>query len=113
MKLYLLPACLLFVFLASCSYQKLEFEKESGKVNKVKVGEKFCISLPEDHKTNYYWTITHDYNLRYISYIASVFHGTTVEFNFEAVRKGKTDITLHLSGYNEVKETKKFPVKVE
>lgn len=105
--------CLLALMAVSCSYKKVEFEKSTGKYNKVKAGEKFCVDLPEDHKTNYYWGVKHDYDKKSVSYIASVFHGTYVEFNFDALAPGKTEITFSLSGYNEVKDTKTFLIEVE
>jgi predicted secreted protein len=110
---YLLALCLPLFLLFSCSYQKLEFEKASGKYNKIKSGENFRISLPEDHKTKFYWGIQHEYDKKTISYIASIFHGTYVDFNFEALAPGKTEITFNLNGYNEVKETKTFLIEVE
>ena len=109
-----LITCLLTMLLVSCSYKKVEFEKGSNHVNKVKAGEKFFISLPEDHKTSkYYWGVSHDYDKKAISYIQSIFHGKTVEFNFEAIAKGKTEINFSLNGYQDVKETKTFVVEVE
>jgi predicted secreted protein len=107
--LLLIPVFLLL----SCSYQKLEFEKESGKYNKVKAGKKFCIDLPEDHKTKYYWGIKHEYDKKVISYITSIFHGTYVEFNFEALSPGKTEITFYFAGYQDIAQTKTFLVEVE
>jgi predicted secreted protein len=101
------------LLLFSCSYKKAEFEKSSGKYNKIKAGEKFCIDLPEDHKTKYYWGVKHEYDKKVVSYIASIFHGTYVEFSFEGVTPGKTEVTFYLSGYNEVKDTKTFLIEVE
>ncbi|MGZ3904451.1 MAG: hypothetical protein ACXVC6_12195 [Bacteroidia bacterium] len=98
---------------ASCSYKKVEFEKSTGKYNKVKSGEKFCVDLPEDHKTNYYWGVKHDYDKKSVSYIASIFHGTYVEFSFEGLAPGKTEITFSKTGYNELKDTKTFLIEVE
>lgn len=108
-----LSVLFLSALLVSCSYQKLEFEKESGKYNKVKAGKKFCIDLPEDHKTKYYWGIKHDYDKKTISYITSIFHGTYVEFSFEALSLGKTEITFYFSGYKDIAQTKTFLVEVE
>ncbi len=113
MKFFLLPVFLLVAGLYSCSYQKLEFEKKSGKTNVVKAGEIFCISLPEDHKTKYYWGVTHDYNKKVLSYITSSFHGKTVAFNFETIAKGKTKITFFLYSYRDTSQTKTFVVEVE
>ena len=113
MKFYLFLAFLLIVSFYSCSYQKLEFEKQSGKTNSVKAGEKFCVSLPEDHKTKYYWSVNHDYDKKVLSYINSVFHGKTVEFNFEAPAKGKTEITFFLNSYKDTTQTKTFLLEVE
>ena len=113
MKLHLLLASLLITICTSCSYNQAQFEKQSGKVNKVRSGEKFYVSLPEDHKTKYYWGVNHDYNKNTISYIASVFHGTTVEFNFEGLKPGKTEITFFMYSYQDTSQTKTYVIEVE
>ncbi len=112
MKFYCV-VCIIAVLLLSCSYQKIEFEKQSRKTNTVKKGDKFCVSLPEDHTTLYLWSVNHDYDRKTISYIQSVFHGKTVEFNFEATNKGKTEITFYLYSFKDTSQVKTFLVEVE
>ena len=113
MKNGLLSFSLIIAFMSSCSYPQLEFEKPDGKYNFVKKGKKFCVSLPEDHTTKYLWSVSHTYNKSTISYIQSVFHGKTVEFNFEAIKPGKTEMTFYLYSNKDTSEVKSFLVEVE
>lgn len=113
MKVRLLIFSFLLTLATACSYPKLEFEKESGKVNKVKKGEKFRISLPEDHSTMYLWTLKKDIPTTRVDYQGSVFHGTYVDYNFNAVRKGTEELTLYLYSPKDTSQIKTFIVEVE
>jgi len=96
-----------------CSYPEVKLEKQGGQVNKVKAGEKFRISLPEDHNTKYLWTLKKDIPTTYVDYMGSVFHGTYVDYNFTAVRPGKEELTLYLYSPRDTAEIKTFVVEVE
>ena len=99
--------------LAACSHRQIEFEKSSGQINKVKAGEKFRISLPEDHSTKYLWTLKKDIPNTRVDYMGSVFHGTYVDFNFEAVGKGREELELYLYCSRDTADIKTYLVEVE
>lgn len=99
--------------LTSCYYQKLEDEKNTGKVNKVKRGDKFRVSLPEDHKTRFLWALKKDIPTTIVQYTGSVFHGTYVDFNFEAVGPGTQELDLILYSAKDTTDRKTFVVSVE
>lgn len=99
-------------FAAACSYREIKFEKESGRPNKVKTGDKFRIALPEDHSTHYLWAL-HKFPEGKITYMGSVFHGTYVDFNFTAVGKGTEELTLFLYRAKDTAQVKSFVVEVE
>ena len=88
-------------------------EKAGGQVNKVKKGEKFMISLPENHSTTYLWTLKKDIPNTYVDYMGSVFHGTYVDYNFTAVRKGREELTLYLYSPKDTAQIKTFVVEIE
>ncbi len=113
MKSRLIIFTLLSTLLSACTYKKVEFEKQSGQINKVKKGSTFRISLPEDHNTKYLWTLKKDIPTTRVDYMGSVFHGTYVDFNFAAVRKGQEEITLYLYCAKDTSAVKSFLVEVE
>lgn len=95
--IYLIAIIALF---NACTSKEAEFEKSSGKTNKFKVGEKFKINLAEDHTKDGLWSIGNTHDKTMIEYVNSVFHsndGGSVDFNFEAKAKGKTEIQLNKS----------------
>lgn len=111
------PFLLVFPFwvlvLSACSYTEIKHEKGSGILNKVKKGEKFRISLPEDHKTKYLWTMKKDISTRCVDFMGSVFHGTYVDFNFTAVGRGSEELTFYLYCAKDTQQVKTFLVDVE
>lgn len=108
---FILPV--LVLALASCSHRQIEFEKGSGQVNHVKKGEKFRISLPEDHSTKYLWTLKKDIPTTRVDYMGSVFHGTYVDFNFTAVGPGREELELYLYCSKDTAARKTYIVEVE
>ena len=109
MKHFLLPAGCIVLF--SCSSPQLE----SGKANEVKQGSKFHVNLPEDHTTLYLWSLKNEYDPEVIQYMGSVFRSNEkgVDFNFEAGKPGRTEITFYLRSYNDTSATKTFSVEVK
>lgn len=105
--------CFSLFFMASCNYEKLEFEKASGKVNTIETGKKFRISLPEDHNTRFLWALQKDIPHTVVQYMGSVFHGTYVDFNFEAVAPGRQELGLYLYSAKDTTDKKVFVVEVE
>ena len=113
MKPRLIIFTLAVILLSACGYKKIEFEKQSGQVNKVKAGEKFCISLPEDHNTKYLWAMKKNSSEGKVDYMGSVFHGTYVDFNFVAVSAGQGELTFYLYCAKDTAQVKTFLVGVE
>ncbi len=113
MKSRLIILIFLTLFIGSCSLQKVENEKGSGRANKVKAGSKFRISVPEDHSTMYLWTLKKDIPTNKVDFMGSVFHGTYVDFNFEAMRPGTEELSLYLYSPKDTSQVKTFVVEVE
>lgn len=112
MQKTLLFLSLSFALLA-CSIKKADLE--SPAINKIKSGEKFRINLPEDHSGGFTWLPNNQFNSKVISYINSVWHGKEkgVDFNFEALEKGKTDISFYSIMYKDTAAVKHFIIEVE
>jgi predicted secreted protein len=112
-----LPHVISVLFFCSCSSHKLEFEKSTGKVNEVVSGKPFHINVPEDHASGYSWSVepgSFDENI--IIYMGSVYHSTekgSVDFNFEAVKPGKTEIRIFLRMHKDTSTTKYFLLEVK
>ncbi|MCD6066348.1 MAG: hypothetical protein K0S33_1174 [Bacteroidetes bacterium] len=106
----------LFLFACSSS-QEVEYEKTSGKSNVVKAGSRFHINLSEDHKVGSgLWSVKQDFDPKVISYVNSVYNsdnGGSVDFNFEAIDKGKTEIHLCQSFARDTIQTASFVVEVQ
>ncbi len=111
----LISFSLFLLFIGGCSYKKVEFDVKTGKTNTVKVGEKFTITLLENHEQNYYWSLKNNANQNSVTYLGSVFHGNKsgeVDFNFEALQTGQAEFTFNLNHYNDSTDTKVFKVEV-
>lgn len=111
--IYLIAIIALF---NACTSKEAEFEKSSGKTNKFKVGDKFKISLPEDHTKDGLWSIGNTHDKKMLEYINSVFHsndGGSVDFNFEAIGKGKTEIQLNKSMALDTMQKVNFVIEIE
>jgi predicted secreted protein len=103
------------LFVGACSYKKVEFETKSGKTNTVEVGKKFTITLIENHLENYYWTLKQNSTKNIVDYWGSVFHGNKsgeVDFNFEALQEGATELTFNLNHFKDSTDTKVFRIEV-
>ncbi|MFL5753658.1 MAG: protease inhibitor I42 family protein [Bacteroidia bacterium] len=109
LNLLLLVACI------SCSSPRLEHEQKSGNSNVVKTGKAFHVNLPEDHTTPYLWSLSNNYNSTLVNYMGSLFHSNEkgVDFNFEALKPGKTDLTFYLRSYNDTSDIKTFTVEIK
>jgi predicted secreted protein len=103
------------LLLGACSHKKVEFDTKSGKTNTVLVGKKFTVTLIENHSKNYYWSLKQNSNKKAVDYWGSVFHGDKsgeVDFNFEALQAGTTQLTFNLNHYKDTTETKVFKIEV-
>jgi predicted secreted protein len=98
-----------------CSYKKLEFDSKSGKTNPVKAGDKFRITLSENHEQNYYWSLKQNSNKKSVDYLGSLFHGDKlgeVDFNFEALQVGEAEINFNYYHYNDSTSSVTYRVTV-
>ena len=102
--------CLLGV---SCSFKQID--KVAPAENTISKGEKFRITLPENHTTGYMWQMNNEYDSNILDYYGSVFHGNEkgVDFNFDAIKKGKTTLNFTLIKYRDTAEVKQFIIEVQ
>lgn len=112
MKTYLFVFLILSI-LSSCSYQQTT--KEAPLENTIKIGEKFRITLPENHTTGYMWQINSNYDSKILDYYGSVFRGNEngVDFNFKTLEKGKATLNFALIKYRDTSEVKQFIIDVK
>ena len=114
-KCILIICSVILAFSSGCSYKKIEFDTKSGKTNTVKAGDKFRITLSENHQQNYYWSLRHNSNKKAVDYLGSVFHGDKsgeVDFNFVALQAGETEINLNYYHYNDSTSSVTYRVTV-
>lgn len=108
---------LLYLFLSllisSCSFQQAK--QEAPAENHFNGGEKFRITLPENHTTGYMWQMNNNYNNKVLDYYGSVFHGNEkgVDFNFKTLEKGKTTLNFALIKYRDTSVVKQFIIDVK
>lgn len=110
--------CLFTLLFVGCSSsQEVEFEKSTGKVNKVKAGARFFINLSESHEVGSgLWSLGNNYERETLNYLGSAYkseNGGSVNFNFEALKKGKTEINLVQTFARDTLQTSSFVVEVE
>lgn len=112
MKTYIFTFLIVLV-LANCSYQQAT--KEAPLENLINIGEKFRISLPENHTTGYMWQINSNYDSKVIDYYGSVFRGNEkgVNFNFRTLEKGKVTLNFALIKYRDTSAVKQFIIDVK
>jgi hypothetical protein len=105
------------VFIGCSSSTEVAFEKTTGKTNTVQEGKRFHINLSEDHKVGSgLWSVKSDFDDKVVSYVNSIYHsdgGGSVDFNFEAIQKGKTEIHLCQSFARDTIQTASFIVDVK
>ncbi len=101
------------LILSACNYQQAS--KEAPQENNIELGEKFRISLPENHTTGYLWQMKSDYNSKVLDYYGSVFRGNEkgVDFNFKTLEKGKATLNFALIKYRDTSEVKQFIIDVK
>lgn len=112
MKTYIFTFLVLLV-LSSCSYQQAT--KEAPSENSIQIGEKFRITLPENHTTGYMWQINSNYDSKVLDYYGSVFRGNEkgVDFNFRTLEKGKATLNFALIKYRDTSAVKQFIIDVQ
>ena len=106
-------AIISILFATSCSYKQAD--KVAPLENIIVKGEKFRITLPEDHTTGYMWQMNNEYDSKILDYYGSVFRGNEkgVDFNFTALKKGKTTLNFTLIKYRDTSEVKQFIIDVK
>ena len=106
--IFILTLCLI-----SCSYQQAD--KVAPLKNVITKGEKFRITLPENHTTGYMWQINNTFNDKILDYYGSVFRGNDkgVDFNFTATEKGKAILNFTLIKYRDTADVKQFIIDVK
>lgn len=99
--------------LISCSYQQAD--KVAPLENTIAVGEKFRITLPENHTTGYMWQINNTFENKILDYYGSVFRGNEkgVDFNFTTLKKGKATLNFALIKYHDTTDIKQFIIDVK
>ena len=96
-----------------CSYKQVD--KVAPLENIIEKGEKFRITLPENHTTGYMWQINNSFNDKILDYYGSVFRGNEkgVDFNFTAIEKGKVTLNFALIKYRDTTDVKQFIIDVK
>lgn len=104
-------------FMACSDSTEVNFEKSTGKVNKVAEGSRFHITASEDHKVGSgLWSMTNDFDNTIVGYVNSQYNsdeGGSVDFNFEAIKKGTTEVTICQSFARDTIQRMTFIVEVE
>lgn len=101
------------ICLTSCSYQQAD--KVAPLKNTITKGEKFRITLPENHTTGYMWQINNSFDDKILDYYGSVFRGNEkgVDFNFTTLKEGQTILNFTLIKYRDTSEVKQFIIDVK
>jgi len=96
---------------AACSVPQIT--RESPEVNSVAVNSRFRIILPEDHSKGYLWQLKDDFD-HVVENTNTVWHGNEkgIYFDFKALKKGKTTLTLINRRYADTLFVKSFIVEV-
>ena len=104
---------LIIITLSGCSYEQAR--KEAPSENQFSRGEKFRITLPENHTTGYMWQLNNQYDTKVLDYYGSVFHGNEkgVDFNVKTLEKGKVTLNFALIKYHDTTEVKRFIIDVK
>jgi len=101
------------LFVSSCRYPELK--KLAPEVNSVKMGEKFRITLPEDHKKGETWQIKKDNNYQKFEDLGSVWHGAEkgVDFNLKSLSSGQYTITVIKHTFQDSTDLKQYIVNTQ
>lgn len=112
MKTFLLIKIITIILLCSCNYKQIK--NEAPQVNFVRVNEKFRINLPEEHNSGYMWQLKNTYDKKHIEHIGDVWHGEKkgIDFNFKALSKGQTTLSVIKRKYVDTIDSKNFIVKI-
>ena len=105
---------LLLVALAAFSCRYRQLKEPLPAVHEIEAGEKFRITVPENH-TNGEWSTLHDnYDPKVVERLNEVWHGDEkgIDFNFRAKELGTSTLTIIRKRFQETLDTVNFSVKI-
>jgi hypothetical protein len=97
----------------SCRYPELKLQ--APELNTIKVGQKFRITLPENHQKGETWQLKKDESYQAFEDLGSVWHGNEkgVDFNLKALYSGQYTLTLVKIQYSDSLILKQYIVNTE
>ncbi len=103
---------LLQCLLTGCRYQEVKYAYPQE--NEVKKGEKFRITLPENHVEKESWSLQPGYDARVVRRLNEVWHGNEkgIDFNFEALSAGTTTLSFTQRKYADTLQTVDYKLKI-
>ena len=103
---------LIVCVLQSCSYPTVK--KEAPTVNKLPIGERFTIKLPENHSLNESWHLKSDYNHLVVEDLGAVWHGNEkgVYFNLNTLSSGACELSFIKRKYQDTVEIRHYLLQV-
>jgi hypothetical protein len=103
-----------FFLLVFCSCQLTELKKEAPGINSVKVGDRFRITLSENHSKGETWQLKRDENCQAFDYLGSVWHGAEkgVDFNLKSLSSGQYTLSFTKRNYQDSLDTKQYIVNI-
>jgi predicted secreted protein len=101
--------------LTFCSCRLAELKKEAPEVNFLKTGEKFRITLPEDHSKGETWQLKRDENYQAFEDLGTVWHGAEkgVDINLKALSSGQYTLNLIKTIYKDSLDNKQYIVNIK
>jgi len=92
-----------------------ELKKEAPEINFLKAGEKFRITLPEDHNKGETWQLKRDENYQAFEDLGTVWHGVEkgVDINLKALSSGQYTLNLIKTSYKNKQDFKQYIVNIE
>jgi hypothetical protein len=102
---------ILITLCAGCRYRELA--DPSPFIHEVSVGEKFRVTLPENHAQKENWNMLDDYNHNMVQRLGDVWHGDDkgLDVNLRCTAKGTTQLTFVKRIFGDTMEIRKFLVK--
>lgn len=102
----------LAALLTACSVP--EVRQEAPAINKVALGSKFVIILPENHKTGHLWQLEQNYDKKIVKQLNEVWHGNEKGIYFYLLAKdsGATVLSFISRKYQDTVERKQFIISV-
>jgi hypothetical protein len=96
---------------ASCRYR--EVKEPMPFVNELKIGEKFRITLPENHINKESWNMLDDFDHNILHRLGDVWHGNEkgIDINLQCLSPGTTQLTFVKRRYSDTLELRKYIVQ--